>query len=468
MSQELAPSDTDSPDASRGFRVVYASAAGAALDSHLLAGGGTDDTAVLQRILETAKDRGALHLVIDGPALVSGLDVYSHTTIEFTGGAGLYLKDGSEGAILRNAHRSRDEIVEEHIVIRGGFLNGNRKGQPRELAEEGTLFRYVVEADGTFRSGLHFFGVNHLTIENTTLFNAHGFHSWIANARYVTMRNIFVDTGIPAFPEDASLPEQRRWTRENGSNDDGLHFTGPIRYLTIEGAKIRTWDDAISICANDWGIPGGRDDLTIHNEMGPFIGQGPITDVNISNVIFMDSHRGIRMLSSDQRMDRILIQNATGTNRERFIMISHMGNPSGGNFGAITFDNVNVDGYPYPTWAEMSDVSPEELPRHILDENENPFFYLNARIESLRLDHVVTRPVGSRPLIQVGEEADIAMLGVDLSLSSPEADAVPLKVRGRIQRLRLAVDGAGADPIRYDGGSIEQLHLAGSMKPKGT
>jgi hypothetical protein len=442
---------------------VYASEVGAALDSDLLRGGGTDDTVALQRVLDRAKDGGPVHLVIDGPALVSGLDIYSHTTIEFIGGAGLFLKDGSTGAILRNAHRTRDEVVDEHIEIRGGFLNGNRKGQPRDLYPEEIAFRYVLEDDRTFRSALHFFGVNHLTIENTTLFNAHGFHSWVANAAFISIRNVIVDTGIPAFPERASLPEQNDWTTENWSNDDGLHFTGPIRYLTIDGAKIRTWDDAISICANDWGVPGGSDDITLNNEMGPLIGQGPVTDVVISNVIFMDSHRGVRMLSSDQRMDRVLISNATGTNRERFVTISHMSNPGLGNFGAITFHNVNVDPAPHPTWTELRGQNVEDLADGgsvISDENDKPMFVLNARIDSLQLHHITTRQIDGRPLIQVGPDAEVELLDASLNVDDREVTAVPVTVAGRIRRLKLSVNWTGTDPIKYAGGAIEHLSVS--------
>jgi len=108
---------------------VLASAAGAALNSNLRNGGGTDDTEVLQRVLNRASKGAPIHLVIDGPALVSGLDVYANTTIECIEGGGLYLKNGSTRALIRNAHRSRTAITDEHIALRGCTLNGNRTQQ---------------------------------------------------------------------------------------------------------------------------------------------------------------------------------------------------------------------------------------------------------------------------------------------------------------------------------------------------
>lgn len=62
--------------------IKYASELGARLDSCVVNGGGTDDTAVLQEFLDTAKDSQThICLIMDGAALVSGIKVYSNTTI---------------------------------------------------------------------------------------------------------------------------------------------------------------------------------------------------------------------------------------------------------------------------------------------------------------------------------------------------------------------------------------------------
>ena len=60
---------------------VYASSV-AKLDSNVRTGGGTDDTAALQAVLNRAKTEGGIHLIMDGAALISQLIVYSNTTIE--------------------------------------------------------------------------------------------------------------------------------------------------------------------------------------------------------------------------------------------------------------------------------------------------------------------------------------------------------------------------------------------------
>ena len=76
--------------------IVIASEAGAKLDSDVTKGGGTDDTALIQSILDRAPKLGSLKLVVDGPILVKGLKVHSNTTIEcLTSDCGFFLADHS-------------------------------------------------------------------------------------------------------------------------------------------------------------------------------------------------------------------------------------------------------------------------------------------------------------------------------------------------------------------------------------
>jgi hypothetical protein len=60
--------------ASATHSIVRASSAGGHLDTDLMRGGGSDDTVVFQRLLDGATKGKPVHLIIDGPALVSGLN----------------------------------------------------------------------------------------------------------------------------------------------------------------------------------------------------------------------------------------------------------------------------------------------------------------------------------------------------------------------------------------------------------
>ena len=447
--------------------IVRASMAGAALDTNLLSGGGTDDTAALQRALDNASSGRAVHLIIDGPALVSGLDVYGHTTIECTAGGGLYLKENSDRAIIRNVHRSRSDTVDEHITISGCFLNGNRDRQ-RSIGGS----RYPTanqQQDGTYKSGLQFFGVNYLTVENVTLWNIRSFGVWVANAKVITIRDVIVDSRFPPFPETASSADKRRYLDGVLNNDDGLHFNGPIQYLLIDGLKVRTGDDGIGLNANDAGF----DDMTVTDEMGPYVGQGPILDVTVRDVMFMDCLLGIRLLSTDQRIDRVVIGNLLGVVRYRMAILSHhinrLKSPHMGNFGSVTFNDVNVQPANFSSLAEMyPDVYQSMHDQWDIDEEgEVPLFSINSQVEHLSLNHVVVKAIDERPLIRIGREAFIQTVDASLSVRDPLLLAVPLKVvrGGQIERLNLSIDwrGKGVDDpgrsaIRNEGGTIRELH----------
>lgn len=471
-------------------RVVMASEAGAALNTDLMRGGGRDDTLVLQGILDRAKDGRGVHLIVDGPALIAGLDVHSNTTIECRAGGGFFFKDNTVRAILRNAHRTAGDIVDHHITVRGCFINGNGVRQ-LDGGPQGPIDSYqrpLQEADGTYRSGLQFLGVHYLTIENVTIWNALSYGSLIANAKFVQLRDIVVDGNITPFPEGASVPVIRNWLKQNrigiegGSNggDDGLDFMGPLQYVTIDGVKLRTWDDGLSFMANqdckDLKREEFREQCTANDFSSPYLKGGAITDVTISNIIFMDSHHGIRLMSADDRVDRIVVSNVSGTIRERFIVISHFLAGLEGNFGSISFNNINVGLAQFPSWAELF---PEKSFRTKIDEYERavsagrnrrllsdglgeeadiPLVSLNARIENLRLQQISTSVVDkNRPIIRVGGDATIQSMTVDLSIIDVMAVAVPMKLLGQIDRLALSLDWPGNTPIQKVGGTVRQL-----------
>lgn len=459
---ELQVHTTDaanSPDtkAVTGFGLL-ASKMGAALNANLFTGGGTDDTSALQAILNRAEHGAPVHLVIDGAALISGLQVYGNTIIECINGGGFYLKNGSSRSIIRNAHRSRDAIHDERITVRGCFLNGNRWNQPSALLP-GTNVPSNKEADGTFLTGLQFLGVNDLIIENVTLWNIRAFGALIGNANRVDIRSVIVDYG--AAPGD---------TRNYG-NTDGLHFTGPLRYVTIDGVKIRTADDALAFNANDYEI----DDLTIRNDFGPYVRQGPITDVTVNNVQLMDTVWGIRLLSTKERIDRVTINNVTGTVRGAYVVnISHFVNPTSlGNFGTISISNVDVDRSGPTQWlAEQIKGWVTDYPEVYRELNGGvlPFISVNSRVESLALQNIETKVTDARPILRVGPDATVKMATFDLRIYDPELQANPVELDNgsRIESLNLsifwksAMMDQGKQPITYLGGAIGQLHWINS------
>lgn len=408
---------------------ILASEAGAVLDSDIHDGGGTDDTEVLQAILDRAADGRPLHLVIDGVARVRGLDLHSNTVIEGRPGSGLFLADGSDRAILRNANRSRGAISDERIAIRGLVLNGNRRHQNTVAMPSGPPFELLNRAsDGAFISGLEFLGINHLHLADLALWNVLSFGVWIGNGKSITIRDLEVDCKNDGKPAS-----------DDHVHTDGLHFNGPVRHVIVDGLRLRTGDDAIALNANDYIF----DDLTKDDSLGPFVGQGPITDVLINNVQLEDVAQGVRVLSMRERVDRIVISNVVGTitGAAYVLNISSNTNQNLGNCGSIAISNVNVWRRPqtpedivrFREWLSLDRLEgPDLVQARRYDREFNSgkvgLCSVNAHVEALKLQNVATAATDERPILWVGPDARIGTMSVDMTLTGQVAGTQPMEV----------------------------------------
>lgn len=301
---------TIEPCTALGRHVVLASQY-AKLDSDVILGGGTDDTAVLQAILDMAPVWGDLTLILDGAALVTGLHIHSNTTIRCDSRAqGLFLKDGSNCALLENAHLDFNEIHDRNISILGGTYNHNSPGQLHHTQREKPLEDGHTFVENKWSMGFEFYGVHSLTIRDITLRNQRTFGMLIANWQDVVMENIFIDLPAHQFSQ----------------NQDGIHFWGPGRFLTLRNIRGTSGDDFIALA------PDERDMVS------------SIEDVTIDGVHLDDADQGIRMLSRGKgRLDRVNVRNVTGTYKSfGFLIQPFFEGSEGGNFGHITVENVDL------------------------------------------------------------------------------------------------------------------------------
>lgn len=396
-----------------GNYIFVASQIGAALDTDLISGGGTNDTSPLQDILNIAAASGSrVLLIMDGPALISGLDVYSNTTIYCLEGAGFYLANGSNREVVRNANRSRTTITDEHIALIGGYYNANHSGQT------GAGSTGHQQTDETFMNGISMFGVNYLDIRGVTVANMMGFGINTGNANYVTMHDLRIDAG--------SSPHV---------NQDGIHLNGPQSYVYISNAKIYSYDDAIAINAGD----DTALDITIGNIHGPYVGQGLLSNVIIDGVELVGALRGIRILSHDSnsRIDQVHISNVTGS-------VAWMGlfcNPETGNgdIGVVTIDGWDV--------RQLSDA-----------HGDRAGMYWNGNIERLALSNVeMHKPIDTRPILyfHTGFVGQSVTLDGFHDYDSSAAGGTPISVKGHIVRF----DGAELSWVRNASGRGTALIL---------
>lgn len=343
-------------------RTIFASQTGAHLNSNVITGGGDDDTAILQAVLDQAPACGGIVLIMDGAALVTGLRLYSNTTILCpNAGCGFYLADGADAALLSNAHPDYEKIHDSNIAVIGGTYNHNCRGQrhhvpPQEVNGASGANGVATDNDtgGRWVVGFSFYGVEGLTVRDIVLRDQRTFAMLIANWRHVTMENIYID-----------LPH-----RKDAENQDGIHFWGPGRFLTMRNIRGCSGDDFIALA------PDERDLVS------------SITDVLIDGVMLEEADQGIRLLSRAKgRLDRVIIRNVTGTYKSfGFFICPWFPGHTAGNYGSIVIENV--------------DLRPME-PNYTY---RDPFlFQVGGAIESLTLRNITSHsPSHDRTLFELG------------------------------------------------------------------
>ena len=339
-------------------RIVYASQAGAKLDSNVFTGGGTDDTEVLQGILDSVGEDESLVLVMDGASLVSNLKIHSNTTIKcLDRNCGFFQKAWSNCPLVQNAEIDTYQIRNRYICLDGGTYNQNCAQQVHDNAkgpfdtERKNPFHFVTD----WVVLCAFFGVENLKIQNLAFRNQRTFTALIQNFKHVDVENV-----------DIELPGKMY-----AQNQDGLHFWGPGQYLTIRNIKGNAGDDFIALAPDEYDHKSN------------------ITDVLIDGVILEDADQAIRMLSRDKGLlDRVVVKNVIGTYRSFGFFINPWFPQCNieGHFGNITIDTVDLrqrtPDYTYTT---------------------NMLFRLGGEIESLTLKNIkYHKPIDNRVLFEVG------------------------------------------------------------------
>jgi hypothetical protein len=335
-------------------QILFASQAGAKLDSNVISGGGTDDTEVIQGILDKALVLGNLHLIMDGAALIRGLNIRSNTTIEcLNASCGFFLAPQSNRSVIQNANFNvSGERKDKNITLLGGTYNQNCKEQVHHVTGQDFLGN-VIDNGQKWVIALEFYGVENLTMRDVTIRDQRTFAMLLANWVRVLMENISID--LPGHMD--------------GQNQDGIHFFGPGQFLTMRNIQGSAGDDFIALAPDEYD------------------GVSDITDVLIDGVFLNNADQGIRLLSREKgRLDRVTIKNITGTYRSFGFYIDPWFKGSGGSMGNIVFDTINLSqsepNYKYTT----------------------PFlFRLGGKIESLTLKNIQHHnPSDSRSVVDVG------------------------------------------------------------------
>ena len=239
-----------SPDS----RIVIASEAGAKLDSDVTKGGGTDDTALIQGLLDRAPKLGSLKLVVDGAILVSGLKVHSNTTIEcLNRGCGFFLADNANRPLIANASPQPEGRADRNLSFLGGTYNGNSAHQDKKFDPAyGWLTAFALH------------GVEQVLMRDVSITDSRTFFVYLTNWRRVVFENIYLNLSDGLKP----------------SNQDGIHVQGPGDFLSIRNLQGKAFDDMVALnnddLQGDWKSEG-QFVRAAKGNFGTYAGIGPVS-----------------------------------------------------------------------------------------------------------------------------------------------------------------------------------------------
>ncbi len=334
--------------ASLGKYTVYASDY-CKLDSDVFKGGGTNETEILQAILNKAKEWGRVKLIMDGAALISGLTIYSNTTIEcLDGSCGFFLESGSDNAILRNAEFSKTEYTCVNVTLSGGTYNHNSVGQNPCFPEND----WLPENEGCNSTlvPFKFFGVKNFKMTDITIVDQKRYALLMGNWENVYMENIGIP--LPNF-----VPN---------SNQDGLHFHAPGKNIVLKNIYGRTGDDFIAINGDE----GDR--------------VSDIDGVTIDGVYLNGSTQGIRLLCRERgTFKNVYINNVQGTVDSFAFYIGpwFYGDERSAGFDGFSgkFSNINIEN------VNLTMTNP------VYTYNQQQLFSIGGDIENISIRNVTAR-----------------------------------------------------------------------------
>jgi hypothetical protein len=409
------PSQVNDKNTELPANVYYLSKHGAISDAEIGMNSvtfGTDNTSAIQSVLDNA-EKFPIIVYWDGKYAVTGLKIYSNTTIIAYAGCGAILRNHSDKSIFINASQSFSSVKDSNIVISGGIWNGNYYNPeiPRGAQSKGNRVNGLV---GCFR----FYGVDNLIVRDAILYKPATYALAAANVTHVLYENVIVDVGPNPL-----------------INNDGLHIDGNSQYGVIRHCIINTHDDGIGLNADDLYLNWyDKKDISAEKSFYSEACAGPISDILIDDITFNSSLFGIRILSGKSRVDRITIRNIKGYTKGYAVVVdNYQHNPplvtwaGPGNIGTINIEDFDVSIFP----------GPENMP------NES-CINVSTNVEQLILRNI------KRKHFSAGEPT-VYIRGKNTVIGSMEIDGY------------YSLDTANNSPISHilvEGASINQLSIS--------
>ena len=225
--------------------VYYLSQAGAAMNANPTTGLGTDDAAVIQRLLDKATN-GPVEVVIDGKALIgTTLRMRSNTRLRgLNQDCGFVLKTNVGCYMMTMHNQNGNGYSHSNVILQDLTFNGTSAFQPHEVAPTAPDF------DGDKIGPLN-------PVDLTSQQDAYLMAIWFAGVRGLTIERVkVIDAKCFAITlggcvRAARVRDCEAWWHDNlingEGNQDGVHMYGPWDDVVIENFKSNGDDDRVAL-----------------------------------------------------------------------------------------------------------------------------------------------------------------------------------------------------------------------------
>ena len=335
-----SPSAADWQTPSGGSqRVVYTSTLLGTFGDAIVAPGSTTTGTDHAAALNAALSGGNVRLVVDGQyGLSTSLVVSSNTAVECLPGMGFIMQPASNLPMFVNAHPNApttsngasgylpSNITDNYIAFRGCIFNFNSTQAVTGTDPLYGTAHHVSAITGKWVFGFQFLGVSHLDISNNETYDSGAYSVGISNVEWVNFSNNLVHEPLPlvAF-----------------KNTDGFHIVGPGQFIYVNNNHLNAGDDSIALNADDGNNPAAGDP---NGTYANFTGWkwGTITDAHMTGNTLDYALSGIRLFSGFSPMDRIYINDTSGSTQTGSLNIANYPPLGAGVMHHVTVDNWDV------------------------------------------------------------------------------------------------------------------------------
>ena len=392
-----------------------------------------DDAPAIQEMLDSGVSAVVLPVPEKNYAIGSTLVIHSGQSLVLPEMTVIKLLPQSNCYMLIN-----EKAGDHHISVEGGIWDYNNQEQhPHSRYAPHKIYQKIPEPYAeddprgkgasyysSYYNGriMRFYGVSFMSVRNITYKDPVMYCVEFGYVDHFTVENIRFD-----FNYGNPVP----------INMDGVHVDGGCHFGYIHNIQGTAYDDMVAINADD-GL------------------SGDITDIEIDGVFGTNSLRGVRLLSTHSRVERISISNVFGTYYQNPVSLTfyHYKETTRGIMDHISIKNVFASNAP-------------RLPIYQKPENyQFAFLFIESGLDigSVRVENIGRHEtLGDIETIRICKNTKIKNLVLEhISHMNETGRAVPMMInQGEIDKLYMLDVDAGDDVVIDNQGTINTIKEIG-------